>query len=82
MNSRTGGILFVLGILIALVSLYFYDATGDVVRPEDVIWGLGYLFRDIDASDIKLMQRIGLIGIVIGASLLLTGLVLMIRKKN
>ena len=82
MNARIGGVLFGLGVVIALVSLYFYDAAGNVVNPEDVVWGLGHLFRDIDTSDIKLMQRIGLTGIVVGASLLLIGLVLMIRKKN
>jgi len=82
MNARTGVILFGLGILITLVSLYFYDAAGDVVSPEDVIWGLGRWFRDIDESDIKLMQRIGVAGIVTGASFLLTGLILMIRRKN
>ena len=82
MNARTGVILFGLGILITLVSLYFYDAAGDVVSPEDVTWGLGHWFRDIDESDIKLMQRIGIAGIVTGASFLLTGLALMIRRKN
>ena len=82
MNARTGGILFVLGILLTSVSLYFYDSAGDVVSPEDVIWGLGRWFRDIDESDIKLMQRIGLAGIVAGASFLLTGLVLMIRRND
>jgi len=81
MNARIGVILVVLGIILALLSLYFYDAAGDVINPEDVIWGLGRLFRDIDPSDIKLMQRIGLTGTVIGASLLLAGLGLMIWKK-
>jgi hypothetical protein len=81
MSARTGIILAVLGIILALVSFYFYDAAADVVNPEDVVWGLGHLFRDIDPSDIKLMQKIGLTGMVIGASLLITGLALMIWKK-
>jgi hypothetical protein len=82
MKSSIGVILTVLGIILALLSFYFYDAAGDVVNPEDVIWGLGHYFRDIDESDIKLMQRIGVAGMVIGASLLLTGLALTIWRKD
>jgi hypothetical protein len=68
-----------LGLLIMVVSFYFFDAAGDVVTPEDVIWGLGRLFRDIDKSDIRLMEMVGLIGMAIGGTLLLGGLILMIR---
>ena len=71
-----------LGILIVMVSLYFYDAAGDIVNPEDVIWGLGRFFRDIDRSDIKLLQRIGLTGAAVGGALLLGGFALIIKRDN
>ena len=82
MNTRTGVVMAGLGILIALVSFYFCDAAGDVVTPEDVIWGLGRFFRDIDRNDIKLMQRVGLVGVAIGGVLLLGGLTVIIKRDD
>jgi hypothetical protein len=78
-NARTGVIMAGLGLLILVVGFYFFDAAGDVVTPEDVVWGLGRFFRDIDRSDIILMEMVGLVGVAIGGVLFLGGLILMIR---
>ena len=82
MNSRAGIIVAGIGLLIAAVSFYFYDAAGDVVTPDNVMWGLGRLFRDIDASDVRLLQRTGLIGMALGGVLLLGGLILMYWRSE
>ena len=79
-NPRTGVIMVVLGVVIGMVGLYVHGAASDIVRPEDVMWGLGRFFSDIDRSDIKLMQTAGLFGVAIGGMLLLGGLALMIRR--
>jgi hypothetical protein len=79
-SARIGVIMVGLGLLILLVGFYFFDAAGDVVTPEDVIWGLGRLFRDIDRSDIRLLEKIGIAGVAIGGVLFLGGLILMIRR--
>ncbi len=76
MNSRAGIIVAGIGLLIAAASFYFYDAAAYVVTPGDVVWGLGRLFRDIDRSDIRLLQTAGIIGMGIGGILLVGGLIL------
>ena len=82
MNARTGVIMAGLGLQIMVVGFFFFDAAGDVVTPEDVMWGLGQLFRDIDRSDIRLMEMVGLVGVAIGGVLLLVGLTLMHRRRR
>ena len=82
MNARTGVIMAGLGLLIMVVGFYFFDAAGNVVTPGDVVWGLGRFFRDIDRSDIRLMEMAGLVGVAIGGVLLLGGLTLMIRRRR
>jgi hypothetical protein len=69
-----------LGLLIIVVSFYFFDAAGHVVTPGDVVWGLGRFFRDIDRSDIRLLEMVGIVGMVVGGVLLLGGLTLMSRR--
>lgn len=82
MNARTGIIVAVLGVLIIILSIYFYDAAGNVVTPEDVVWGLGHLFRDIDKSDIVLLRKVGLFGMAVGGSILLGGAVMIARRSK
>jgi hypothetical protein len=81
-NARRGVILAGIDLLIAVAGFYFYDAAGDAVTPGDVVWGLGRLFRDIDRSDIKLLQAAGLAGAAAGGLLLVGGLILMYRRND
>lgn len=82
MNARTGIISGIIGVLIIILSIYFYDAAGNVVTPEDVAWGLGHLFRDIDRSDIILLRKAGLFGMAGGGSILLGGVVMIARRNK
>jgi hypothetical protein len=81
-NARTGVIMTGLGLLIMVLGIYFFDAAGDVVTPQDVMWGLGRFFRDIDRSDISLLEMVGLAGAVFGGLLFLGGLTLMSRRRR
>ena len=82
MNARTGLIMAGIGLLILLLSFYFFDAANHVVTPQDVIWGLGRFFRDIDRSDIKFLENVGLVGMVIGGVFMVGGLILMYKYRK
>ena len=82
MNVRTGIIIAGIGLLMLVVSFYFFDAANHVITPQDVIWGLGHFFRDIDRSDIKLLESVGLVGMAIGGILMIGGLIIMYKHRR
>ena len=76
-----GFIAAIIGGLLGVAGFTLFQAASDVIARGEFLWGMGWLFLDINYSEASMYQMAGIAIMVVGGIILLFGLVTAFRKR-
>lgn len=81
MNTGSGTILAILGGVIGVLGFAAFQRANEIISQGDAIFGFGWLFSDMSQDDAAMLQIAGIGGMVIGAILLIIGLMKVFKSR-
>ncbi|MEN8614334.1 hypothetical protein ABFB09_03480 [Dehalogenimonas sp. THU2] len=74
MKTNGGTLLAILGGIIGVIGFAAFQRANEIISQGDAIFGFGWFFSDMTRDDATLLQIAGIAGMVVGAILLIIGL--------
>ncbi|MGI2335623.1 MAG: hypothetical protein ACRKGH_03140 [Dehalogenimonas sp.] len=81
MKINGGIIMTILGGIIGVIGFVAFQRANEIISQGDALFGFGWFFSNMTKDDANILQIAGIGGMVIGAILLLVGLI-KIFKSN
>ena len=81
MKTGNGTLLAILGGVIGVIGFVAFQRASEIIAQGDAVFGFGWVFSDMSQDDATMLQIAGIVGMVIGAILLIIGLI-KIFKSN
>lgn len=81
MKTGSGTLLAILGGIIGVIGFVAFQRANEIISQGDAIFGFGWFFSDMSQDDATILQIAGIAGIVIGAILLIIGLIKVFKSN-
>ena len=81
MKTGSGTLLAILGGIIGVIGFAAFQRANEIISQGDAIFGFGWFFSDMSQDDATILQIAGIAGIVIGAILLIIGLIKVFKSN-
>ncbi len=81
MKNGGGALLAILGGIIGVIGFAAFQRANEVISQGDALFGFGWFFSNMTQDDANLLRIAGIGGMVIGAILLIIGLMKVFKSK-
>ncbi|AKG54076.1 hypothetical protein DGWBC_1438 [Dehalogenimonas sp. WBC-2] len=81
MKTGGGTLLAILGGIIGVVGFAAFQRANEIISDGDAAFGFGWFFSDMSKDDAATLQIAGICGLVIGAILLIIGLIKVFKSN-
>ncbi len=81
MKTGGGTLLAILGGIIGVIGFAAFQRANEIISEGDAIFGFGWFFSDMTQDDANILQIAGIGGMVLGAILLIIGLIKVFKSN-
>ncbi|ADJ25580.1 conserved hypothetical protein [Dehalogenimonas lykanthroporepellens BL-DC-9] len=81
MKTGNGTLLAILGGVIGVVGFAAFQRANEIISQGDALLSFGWFFSDISRDDATILQMAGIGGMVLGAILLIVGLMKVYKSR-